>query len=166
MNLFETLQKFKSIKPDPLYAEQSRRAVLASTQNVPVFSPFRSILQFIETGAAVALAGFFIILISGGFSNSPYIAPVQYSVIDGAGLHAEAQAIDIQIKLANVSYADVASNDGSTAPAGALGSRQLSAAITAATSTGSATQKADTSTINAPTSSAPSIDNALRALEQ
>ncbi len=169
MNLFETLRKFKTIKPDPSYTEKSKRVILASRQEMPAMSPFRGILQFIETGAAVALAGFFILLITGAFSNSGYITPVQYSVIDSAGLHAEAQAIDMQIQLANVSYPNVASlNNGSTqeASGSAASPRSFSAAITVATSSVSTPAGAGSSTTSTASTSTASVDNALRALSQ
>jgi len=170
MNLFETLQKFKSVKPDPAYTEKSKRAILATRQFVPALNLFRSILQFIETGAAVALAGFFVLLISGALSNSTYIAPVQYSVIDATGLHAEAQAIDMQIKLADVNYQDVTSNNGSTAaaPTSAANPAQVSAAMNAAApaSAQNGTAPETASTTGSPTSTASTIDGALRALEQ
>ena len=171
MNLFETLRKFKTIKPDPWYAEKSKRAILASEQNAPAMNPFRRVLQFVETGAAVALAGFFVLLITGAFSNSTYIAPVQFSVIDAAGLHAEAQAIDMQIQLASVNYPDVAStNNGSTpeATAPAATAKSFSAALKTATSSAStqATAVAGTSTGEAATTSTTSVDDALRALSE
>lgn len=171
MNFLETLKKFKTIKPDPSFSEKSKRAILASQQNIPGMNPFRGILQFIETGAAVVLAGFFILLISGTFSNSSYLAPVQYSVIDPAGLHAEAQAIDMQIQLANVSYPNVTgANNGSTAQSGAPAAtpRAFQAAIRAATSSDASLGAAvtQTSTQNAAATSSESVDDALRALSE
>lgn len=170
MSLFETLRKFKTIKPDPEYTEKSKRVILSSRQNIPAMNPFRSILQFIETGAAVALAGFFILLISGALSNSTYIAPVQYSVIDGATLHAEADAIDMQIKLADVSYPASASNNGSTVQAGAgtaATPKQFSATVAAATSSESnGKAPAAAATTSSGAASTSSVDAALKALSE
>lgn len=172
MNLLETLRNFKSVKPDPAYTEHSKRAILASRQFMPSMNPIRGILQFIETGAAVALTGFFILLASGALSNSQYIAPVQYSVIDTAGIHAEAQEIDVQIKLANVTYQDAALNNGSTAeaPTSAASPKAFSAAMTAATSSasgkGALLNGSAAATSSEAATSSPTIDGALKALSQ
>ncbi len=102
MNLFELLKQFKAIQPDAHYAEHSRRAVLASAQN-PVAAPrkvFTIALHVFETAAAVVFAGFFILLITGSVS----VAPVKFSVADQGVLNAEAQAVDMQIRLANLNY--------------------------------------------------------------
>ena len=173
MTLFETLREFKKIAPDASFTEKSKRAVLATPQNVPAMSPFRGVLQFIETGAALVLAGFFMLLITGAFSGSTYIAPVQYSVIDPAGLHAEAQAIDMQIQLAQVNYTEGVAAPASTMAAAAATSSALSTSMTAATPKPSAMSVAGVSSSSAPlaTSSAAtttsiSIDAALTKLTQ
>jgi len=162
MNLFETLRQFKTIEPDSSFAEKSKRAILAYPQNIPpMTSPFRSVLQFIETGAAVTLAGFFIILITGVLSDSTSIAPVQYSVIDPAGLHAEAQAIDMQIELAKVAYTEGVTTvavSGFVASAKPATSSSLTASITAATSSISAVSSSTA------TSTSISVDQALSQL--
>jgi hypothetical protein len=106
MILFETLQQLKKIRPDATFSENSKRAILATTRAeapAPVWSIPFAIRRIIEGGVAVALTGFFILLITGALSGSP-LAPVQYSAIDPQSLHAEAQAIDIQIQLANLNY--------------------------------------------------------------
>ena len=158
MNLFEILRKFKTIKPDGSFTEKSKRAILASPQNIPV-RPFAGVFRFIETGAAVVLAGFFMLLITGAFSNSSYIAPVQYSVIDATGLHAEAQAIDMQIQLANVNYPETTAAMPQLAKA-------LSGAMAAASSSASTITAAGTSTANSASSSTVSVDQALEQLSR
>lgn len=104
MNLLELLKQFKTIEPDPAFSEMSRRAVLAFPPAAPKrLTAWRMAIRLVETGAALALTGFFMLLLVGGLSGSKF-APVQYSAIDPNGLRAEAQAIDIQIQLANVNY--------------------------------------------------------------
>ncbi len=104
MNLLETLKQFKAIRPDSAYSETSKRALLAMTPATsPAWSARRTFLRIIETGVAVALTAFFVLLVTGGFLGSK-LTPVKYSAIDPQGLRAEAQAIDIQIELANVKY--------------------------------------------------------------
>ncbi|HVN26381.1 MAG TPA: hypothetical protein VMT99_01880 [Candidatus Paceibacterota bacterium] len=164
MNLFETLRQFKRIRPDASYADHSKRAILATAQNPVPMSPFRGILQFIETGAAVALAGFFILLITGAFSNSGYITPVQYSVIDAAGIHAEAQAIDMQIELSHLSYPDGIA----TSPA-AFASRSTSTALRSSMAAVSPQAVGPAGTAGASSTAATttvSVDQALGALSQ
>ena len=158
MNLFELLKQFKTIEPDPVYKDQSKRAIFAARELVD-WSPRKTILRIIETGVAFALAGFFIFIIAGGFSGSS-LAPVQYSAIDPQSLRAEAQAIDMQIQLANLNYAESSaestpSGAAALAPATIAAPSPLAAAGTSSTSTA-------TSTSNA--SSTVSIDQALEKL--
>ncbi len=173
MNLFETLKQFKRIEPDPAFSEKSKRMILAMPQETRPAIAVRGALMFlhtIETAAALALAGFFILLATGSFSGTKYLAPVQYSVIDPGSLHAEADAIDTQIQLANVSYTEVSSTVmGSTAAmAGGTGpvvARVLAAkgktAVAAAGTPDHATSSAS-STEPAPLS----VDQALQQLSQ
>jgi hypothetical protein len=161
MNLLETLKQFKRIEPDRGYTERSKRTIIAMHRPAPrPTSVFVMALRVFETGAAVVLAGFFILLITGNLSNSP-LAPVQYSVIDPNSLRAEAQAIDMQIELANVTYPQSPSTAESTAPVGTPATSQnLANAITAATSSPAAATGTATSTA----SSTLSIDQALQEL--
>lgn len=113
MNLFHILKQLKHIEPDPAFSATSKRAILAMAPKAEPWTVRRTILTVLETGVAVALTGFFIILITGGLSGSK-LAPVQYSAIDPQSLRAEAQAVDIQIELANLSYTEPSAE--STAP--------------------------------------------------
>jgi len=110
MDLFEILKQFKTIKPDEAFAEKSKRAILASLPLkgpgiAGAFKAQRFIFRIIETGAALALAGFFIILITGVFPGAS-ISPVRFSAIDPKNLRAEAQIIDAQINLASLNYSE------------------------------------------------------------
>ena len=105
MNLLETLKQFKNIHPDATFSETSKRAILATMPAAAPWSARRVLFAILETGVAVTLTGFFILLVMGGLSGSK-LAPVQYSAIDPQGLRAEAQAIDIQIQLANLNYSE------------------------------------------------------------
>lgn len=173
MKISEIFSQFKNIKPDPLYAEKSKRVVLASPQT-PANVRERGIMVFLralETGVALVLAGFFIMLATGTFNGSP-LAPVQYSVIDPNGLHAEAQAIDIQIQLANLDYSEVppAASGATTTvlPAAAIAAFRA-AGVGAATSSPSSSASAAASssaTSTSATSTDLSVDQALQALSQ
>jgi hypothetical protein len=156
MDLFETLKQFKIIKPDEAFAEKSKRAVLAflpleSPGVVGIFKAQRFIFRIVETGAALALAGLFIVLVTGGFSGSA-ISPVRFSAIDPQTLHAEAQAIDAQIELASLNYSEPALVAEST--------QKLATAIVKKSGAPAASSTAGAS------SSTVSIDQALEALSK
>lgn len=172
MDLFEALKQFRRIAPDPGFSEKSKRMVLASPQHPERSFVLRGALVFlhsVETAAVLALAGFFVLLATGSFSGTKYLAPVQYSVIDPGSLHAEADAIDTQIQLANISYTEVSSTVmGSTAAMAGTGpvvAHMLAAKDRAATGdaapAGSATTSADSAT-----STTLSVDQALQQLSQ
>ena len=168
MNLFEILKQFKTIEPDGSYAEKSKRAILAMPQKVTAGVRL-GVLRFIETGVAVVLAGFFILLITGGLTGNQPFAPVQYSVVDPQGLKAEAQAVDMQIELANVTYTESTSslavgNGAASTPAGVSSTKGLAPAFVKATSSApSASSSTATSTASSTTLS---VDQALQKLSQ
>jgi len=158
MNLLELLKQFKAISPDPAFKEQSKRAILATEPAAPVWTPRRMFFRVVETGVAVALTGFFIFLIMGGFSGST-ISPVQYAALDPASLHAEAQAIDMQIQLAQLNYNEVAAAE-STAQAGTVTAAPKTMGLMAITSSTSST------TLPAASTSTVTIDQALESLSR
>lgn len=172
MNLFETIRQFKNIEPDPGFTEKSKRMILASPQKAEQSAAQRGLwifLHTIETGAALALAAFFVLLATGSFSGNSYLAPVQYSVIDPGGLHAEADAIDMQIQLANISYAEVSSTatESTTATAGGVGTAMPlipTAAKLKGVGAGNGVTATGTAVQNG--SSTLSVDQALQQLSQ
>jgi len=167
MNLFETLKHFKTIEPDPVFREKSKRAILTTHQKMGIGF---GILQFLETGVAVVLTGFFILLITGGFAGQQLLAPVQYSVIDPQGLRAEAQAIDMQIELANVNYAEVTATTTvgttaeSTPPLAPV--KSLVPLMVAASSSVSSSLASGAPASSTDSSSTLSIDQALEQLSK
>jgi hypothetical protein len=169
MNLLDTLKQFKNITPDPARKEISKRAILATLPRQH-WSAWRSIAAIFETGVAVALAVFFILVITAQLSGNSYVSPVQFSAIDPKTLNAEAQAVDIQIQLANVAYQEstttsvVASADASTPQAAAAVVGAVHPAFTAAIL--SATSTAGSSSSSTPTSTTISVDQALKALSE
>jgi len=188
MNLLEILKQFKNITPDPANKEKSKRGILAMTPREPM-SAWRIIAGIFETGIAAALAVFFILVITGQFSNAPYVSPVKFSVINPETLNAEAQAVDIQIQLAQVAYeestttpavvnettpqtASASGAGGSAAPASSgfapaalqvVGTASSSAISGAASNGGQLANQTATST---PTSTTVSVDQALQALSK
>ena len=162
MDLFETFKQFKIIKPDEAFTEKSKRAILASSplENpgvVGIFKAQRFIFRILETGVALAFAGFFIVLITGGFSGSA-ISPVQFSAIDSHALHAEAQAIDAQIELASLNYSEPALVAESTQKLAAAISEKSGITIVSSTVIVSSSSPSFSSTI--------SIDQALEELSR
>jgi len=155
MELFELLKRFKNIAPSADFTEKSKRAILAVVPR-EAWSIRRAIYHVLETGVAVALAGLFVFVVMGGLSGSK-LSPVDYSAIDPQSLHAEAQAINVQIKLSSVVYNEASTNP--TAAVAALKSPDAAAAGTSASSTagGAATSSSASSTTL-------SVDQALQAL--
>lgn len=172
MKITELFSQFRRIDPDPHYSEKSKRVVLASPrETVPVRE--RGVMVFLralETGVALVLAGFFILLATGSFSGNKYLAPVQYAVIDPSGLQAEAQAIDIQIQLANLDYSEVTSTASqSTTPTASAAMHPLMASGigTASSTSGAAASSTASGTASSTASSTSlSVDQALQALSQ
>jgi hypothetical protein len=117
----------------------------------------------------VALVGFFILILTGSFSPTRSIAPIQYAVIDPTGLHAEAQAIDMQIQLANIEYPQVTTTAAATPATSAALTKAFAAVlgISKASSSTAVTSTMDAST-SAPTASTTplSVDQALQQLTQ
>ena len=173
MKLSEILKQFKTIEPNAQFSERSKREILNSPQSAPqTWRGVFAFLHIIETGAAVALAGFFILILTGSFSPTSSIEPLQYSVIDPQGLHAEAQAIDMQIQLADVEYPQVTSTAAAAAESTDASPAALSKVFAAALGT-QATSTASTSTATAATGGASStasttaplsVDQALQQL--
>ena len=171
MNLFETLKQFKTIEPDLHFTEKSKRMILATPQQSSVSfgtRGIRALFQILETSAAFVLVGFFILFITGGFRGSKYLAPVNYSVIDPQGLHAEAQAVNMQIELANVTYPESASPASTRAMAATPGAVTSSdeTTIPVATSSSPAVTGNASGTATSTASSTITIDQALRELSQ
>jgi hypothetical protein len=174
MKLFDILKQFKTIEPDAQFTAHSKAEILISPR--PEQKTMRGVFAFlhiIETSAAVVLAGLFILVLTGSFSGTHSIAPIQYAVIDPTGLHAEAQAIDMQIQLANVNYPQATETAESVSPAItdgstiATGTTMKFAAIgtPTASSTASSSDMQEAGASSTPSSSV-SVDDALKQLSQ
>jgi hypothetical protein len=109
MELEKILKQFKNIEADHDYVHRSRGIVLSSKLGIPKKRSvlFNIIFEGFELGSAIALTGILIVLTVGGFSIWRFISPGEISGLDIAGIRAEAQAVDIQIQLANLSYNDL-----------------------------------------------------------
>lgn len=164
MDLFETLKQFKNINPNAAYQEKSKRAVLAHTPKES-WSAKKMFITIFETGVGVALTVFFILIIIGQFPGQSSVTPVHLSVINPATLRAEAQAVDMQIQLAQIDY-NISTSSAESTPQTtvAIATEQplLLATSSAATSTSSANGTSSDSTA----SSTLTVDQALQQLSQ
>jgi hypothetical protein len=169
MKLSDLLKQFKTIEPDAEFSQRTRTEILLSPRaERRTMGGVFTFLHMLETGAAVALAGFFIFILAESFSPTRSIGPVQYAVIDPAGLHAEAQAIDMQIQLADIEYPQVTSTAaGESVAASPATLNKVFAAALGVQSTSSASAPAATAggaTSTASTTTALSVDQALQQL--
>ncbi len=167
MEIKDFIKQLKSVEPDPSFAASSKRAILAllpaepALRGVPRFRA--TILKIIETGAAVALTGFFILLITGAFSDTGLVP--QYGALNPNALQAEAQAIDIQIQLANLNYAEALPQANESTLQIATNTPAATAALRAATGAAVSTGAAASSSAGAQTTTV-TIDQALQGLAQ
>ena len=171
MNFLESLKQLKTIQPDVSYAKKSRLVILASEQRESMGAR-QIFMRIFETAGSLALVGIILFAVSGGFSSSRFFSPVSFQGIDPGALRAEAQAIDMQINIANLNYTENATNGGSTPMATVpLPSRPISKipAVSTAVIAPSATTTA-TSSVSSPAtttaSTSLSINQALQQLEQ
>ncbi|OGY99012.1 MAG: hypothetical protein A2945_04180 [Candidatus Liptonbacteria bacterium RIFCSPLOWO2_01_FULL_52_25] len=104
MDLIKILKQFKQIEPSPDFAKRSRGIILNSRHSLRA-SMWSLFIRNLEFGASMALAGFLIVMMVGGFSAWNTFSPFPISNLDPAGLKAEAEAIDIQIQLTYLNYA-------------------------------------------------------------
>ncbi|TSC60592.1 MAG: hypothetical protein LiPW15_470 [Parcubacteria group bacterium LiPW_15] len=148
MNSLEILKKLKEIAPERYYAERSRAQILA-TEQPRRLSPWKIFAESMEAGSAMVLAGALLILILGGFSG---INVLNIASLNPTSLKAEADAIDMQIQLTDLSYQNftrvVASKKESVSPLSAFSLMALEDNATTTTST------------------VVGIDDALRALSE
>jgi hypothetical protein len=172
MELFDLLKKFKNIEPDAAFKEHSKRLVLAEAPRKPL-SIWRSIATIFETGIAVGLTVFFILVITGQFpsvslplqTKIPGVSSAQLSVINPETLRAEAQAVDIQIQLAQLTYQESTATIESTpwVAAAIVTKHPLGMAASSSTDASSASSTASSSlSMNQAMNQA--IDQALQAL--
>ncbi|MEK7193221.1 MAG: hypothetical protein AAB652_00315 [Patescibacteria group bacterium] len=106
MELLELLKQLKKIEANKEYAAKSRRVLLNIQKEIaaPRISLGRLLLQTLQTGSTIVLAGLLLLLIFGGFSVGKYLTPFRLSSLNPEGLRAEADAIDIQIQLTDLNY--------------------------------------------------------------
>lgn len=104
MEIFELLKDLKNIEADPDYLIRSRAELLTRPPKVRngAWNIFVSALQ---SGSAIALTGLFLLLLLGGFSITKLTSFFgAFGSLQRGALTVEAQAVDIQIQLADLNY--------------------------------------------------------------
>ena len=97
------LKKIRDIEADLTYTRRSRRLVLSSGRQLRFPNPWRLIVQSFRIGSTALATGLLIIIIViGWFSAGRFLTPFKLASLDPETLRAEADAIDIQIQLANL----------------------------------------------------------------
>jgi hypothetical protein len=158
------LNKLSAIVPDGEFAQRSRKQILG---NVPTAArtPWRLFQESLRFGSAVALASVLLIVALGGFATWRSLSPFHISSLDPAGLRAEAQAIDIQVEVANIGYVEP-SVAQSTAPRSASRTSEPAPAPKQAGVTAEPSSETSTSTPSSTPPAPLTIDQALERLAE
>ena len=159
------LLQWEHIEPDKDYTKKSRLLILHHAKENK-FGFWHLFFKNIELGTTVALTGLLIFLILGGFSAWRVTSPLQVSNLDPTALKAEAQAIDIQIELANLNYNNsgiVAKSAESTPIAMPENNPKIQPSVEV---TKEEAIKLPTATDNTSTTDTVSIDEALQKLSE
>lgn len=104
MDLEKLLKEFNKIEPDPDYTRRSRLAILGFHERDPKRTAWGLIWSSIKFSTGTVITGLVIILIFVAFSVVEFSSPVSLTALDPITLRAEAEAIDIQIKLTALGY--------------------------------------------------------------
>lgn len=121
MDIEHRIKDLKHLRPDAAYARRSRALIVGDFGDEMKAAPhglWQMILNSMEFGTAVALAGALLVLVLGGFSTWQFLSPFNLASLDPAGLRVEAQAVDIQIQLTDLEFVHEA---GESTPAVAPG---------------------------------------------
>ncbi len=117
MDLQDILKQLKSIDADADYTRRSRHAIIGGSHaRAAKGGVIHFVFHTIAEGSAIALAGVLLFLVFAGFSTWNFISPFGTASLDPLSLHAEAEAIDIQVQLTNLAYPEVVSEETSTIP--------------------------------------------------
>lgn len=174
MDLEQRLRQLNKIEPNQVYARSSRARILTARPRLTVRG---FVLGLVQSGSAIALTGVLLFLAVGGFSLWRVLGPL--TGLDPKALHAEAEAIDIQIHLADVQFKDggafdrqslIAARPGAKPPAATVGSGNGNGSELPATTAAEAPTSTDSGAANA-TSTASSttaitVDDVLQILSR
>lgn len=118
MEIEKLLRQLHKIEPDREYARNSKARILTAISPLPRFTIRTFVAGVFRSGSVMAVTGLLLLLAIGGFSVSRLAG--FFSGLDNS-LYAEAQAIDIQIHLADLQY-ETSVRQALTAPDAEFGS--------------------------------------------
>lgn len=156
-NLEHILHKLRTIEPDQRYSDRSLNAIIGSPRNSKRWLSL-TILHVAEYGSAVALVSLLFMVMLGNSSLSSLFSPIQSGSLNSGGLRAEAEAIDIQIRLLDVDYVESSSTPATLNTPRVIKKQSSRTTIT--------TPKQSTSTPQTETSTPPTIDDVLELLSK
>ncbi|MEK7093882.1 MAG: hypothetical protein AAB903_00905, partial [Patescibacteria group bacterium] len=103
------LKILKNIEPDRNYADRSLSTIVMSPRNSKTSWFSFTFFRVAEYGAAVAMVGLLLFVMVGNSSLVSLFSPIRSNSLNSGGLRAEAEAIDIQIKLLGLDYEESSS---------------------------------------------------------
>jgi len=102
-DLNEIFKKIRNINPDPDYVRKSRFLILES-KPLKATGFWSFVFHNLQFGSVVAVTAALVLLILGGFSVLNFLSPFRLTSLDTISLRAEADAIDLQVEIADLSY--------------------------------------------------------------
>lgn len=134
--LQEQLKELKNIQPEQAYSNRSKLNIISTPQDLIAPLTWRHfLLGVFEYGGALALAAILFIVIAGNTPIGKILAPFDAGSLNSAHLRAEAEAIDIQIKLLDVdSYFQTSTPAVSKSTTGIIKSKKAKTIINETTS--------------------------------
>jgi len=161
MNKLEhILNQLKNIQPDRTYADRSLNTIVNSPRSSRVSWFSFTFFRVAEYGAAVALVGLLFFVMMGNSSLVELFSPIRSNSLNTGGLRAEAEAIDIQIKLLGIDYEESSSTASLTTVAAPSFARKKTIRPIAASVETSTPMTVNTTTPN------PDIDDVLDLLSE
>lgn len=157
-NLEHILHTLKTLEPDQNYSDRSLSAIVRTPRNPRSWMSF-TILHVAEYSTAVALVSLLFFMMLGNASLTSLFSPIQSSSLNAGSLRAEAEAIDIQIRVLDIDYEEN-TNLSSTTPI------NRPARTTKKTSPISLLTKESTSTPETPSTTPPTVEEVLNILAQ
>ena len=107
MGLQDLLRQLRKIEPNRDYTAYSRQHIVGTPFVIPQIThprAFHFLSELLQSGAALALTGVAMLLLIGTFTMSNIFSSSVVANLDPVGLKAEAQAVDIQLQLTDISY--------------------------------------------------------------
>ena len=103
--LEKALKELKKIEPSREYSQHSKLLILSTPKlDRHVFEWKKMLWGIIEYSSALALAAILLLIVAGNTPISSLFSPLNKSSLSASGLRAEAEAVDIQIRLFDISY--------------------------------------------------------------